>query len=313
MWGACGKAFRLKTVRLLGKTERSRAEALRRRGKNDKLGMNCLILQDNLYTLHAESQIAAIIHYLHRTTMSYLMKIAALNTLTGLLKRLRQQRNLKIERKNLQMLLTLNEEKYFKYPRIKELSSDKKKEIKNNLAALINEISFSQNPFITLRQKIASITIEFADYQVLCLTESEKTAAFYSDCDFISGDLYKYIDRCIEYRNELKEIKWKYPNTSNDELISFCNSFCLIYLYYIDGLNAVRVSTGDVDNVKDWYKPFLKSMLIWSEDSIRSKIGLPSLCKDGLEVIKYSTFMNLVLDGHKNPYFEWDNIYKIKT
>lgn len=240
------------------------------------------------------------------------MKIAVLNALSGLFKRLRETRNLKIQRNNLQMLLTLNQEKYFKYPRIKELSSEKKKEIKGNLSTLINEIYSSENPFLTLRQKIASITIEFADYQVLCLTESEKSAAFYSDCDLISGSIYKQIDRCVDYRSELKEIKWKYPNTSNDELISFCNSFCLIYLYYIDGLNAFRVSTGDVDNVKDWYKPFLKSMLIWSEDSIRSKIGLPSLCKDELESLKYSTFMNLVVDGHKNPYFEWENIYNIK-
>lgn len=50
----------------------------------------------------------------------------------------------------------------------------------------------------------------------------------------------------------------------------------------------------------------MKSMLIWHEDQMRNKIGLPSLLPGDLDSLKHGTFMNLVINGHKNPFYEWE-------
>ena len=76
--------------------------------------------------------------------------------------------------------------------------------------------------------------------------------------------------------------------------------------HYLNGVNYVRGEFNDIDKEKDWLRPFIKSMLIWEEDIVREKIGLPSLLPDSLDSLKHSTFMNLVTNGHKNPFYEWE-------
>jgi len=157
-----------------------------------------------------------------------------------------------------------------------------------------------------MRESVASYVIGYAGYQMLCLTEEEKTEAFYADCPYISGELYKHIGKVTEHNDELDELKWKHSDISNDDLVSFCNTKCVLYLYYLNGVNYIRGEFDDIDKEKDWLRPFIKSMLIWEEDRIREKIGLPSLLPDSIDALKHSTFMNMVINGHRNPFYEWE-------
>ena len=50
----------------------------------------------------------------------------------------------------------------------------------------------------------------------------------------------------------------------------------------------------------------MKSMLIWQEDTIRNNIGLSSLLPNTMDGLKHSTFINLVVNGYKNPFYEWE-------
>ena len=55
-------------------------------------------------------------------------------------------------------------------------------------------------------------------------------------------------------------------------------------------------------------KPFVKSMLIWNENTYRGKIGLETLFEDKImQAIPHSKFYNLVSDGARNPLFEWES------
>ena len=117
--------------------------------------------------------------------------------------------------------------------------------------------------------------------------------------EFLVIGLAKHVD-------ELREFKWKYPEITNSDLVSFCNSRCVLHLYFLNGFNYVRSEFNDFDKAKDWLQPFLKSMLIWDEDQIRDKLGLESLLPDRIDGLKHSTFMNMVVNGYKNPYFEWE-------
>lgn len=211
------------------------------------------------------------------------------------------------ERSFLGKTLDMHTKEYFdKYPRLSDLSADSKASIIGNFYANVFESLESENCVNSLREKMASYIVSFSDLQVLCLTEDEMRDSDYADCPFISGELYHHISDASDHLAELKELKWKYGDIDDRELISFCNSRCVVLLYYINGLNYVRCESGDFDSTKDWLKPFMKSMLIVSEDNIRSKIGLKSLLNDSLDNLKHSSFLNIVLNGSRNPYFEWD-------
>jgi hypothetical protein len=189
---------------------------------------------------------------------------------------------------------------------LSHFDEENKNRIVDDFYQKVFTLSQADNAFLEMRELVASYVCGYATYQVLCLKESEKKEAFYSDCPYISGELYKYIGIYTEHNDELGELKWKFDEISDDDLISFCNSRCALHLYYVNGMNLVRGEFDDVDNEKDWLRPFIKSMLIWEEDQVRKKLNLSSLLTDPLDGLKHSTFMNLVTNGHKNPYYEWE-------
>lgn len=207
------------------------------------------------------------------------------------------------------MLAAHTEEYFTKYPRLADFSAETKNKLIGDFYNAVFNLSKAENPFLAMRERLASYVIGFAEHQVLCLTEEEKQGTFYSDCLYISGALHKHIDKAVKHVDDLRELKWKHPDISNEELVSFCNSRCVLHLYYVNGFNLVRSEFDDLDKEKDWLRPFLKSMLIWHEDQMREKIGLPSLLPDSLDGLKHSTFMNLVANGHRNPYFEWEKTW----
>ena len=211
------------------------------------------------------------------------------------------------QKSTLGQVLALHTDEYFnKNPRLSSFSEESKNNIITDFYQQIFNFSKAENPFLAMRESLASYVIGYAGYQVLCLTEEEKAEAFYSDCPFISGELYRHIDKVVEHNDELGELKWKHPDISNDDLVSFCNTRCVLHLYYLNGVNYVRGEFDDIDKEKDWLHPFIKSMLIWEGDQVRGKIDLPSLLPDSLDAFKHSTFMNLVTNGQKNPFYEWE-------
>ena len=56
-------------------------------------------------------------------------------------------------------------------------------------------------------------------------------------------------------------------------------------------------------NINQWV---ISGRELLDEDQVREKIGLESLLPDRLDGLKHSTFMNMVVNGYKNPYFEWE-------
>ena len=215
------------------------------------------------------------------------------------------------QQSSLGQTLAMHTDEYFNNnPRLSGFSKETKANIITDFYQQIFNFFQAENPFLAMRESLASHVLGYAGFQVLCLTEEEKAEAFYSDCPFISGKLHKHIDKVVEHNDELGELKWKHSDISNDDLVSFCNTRCVLHLYYLNGVNYVRGEFNDIDKEKDWLRPFLKSMLIWEEDRVRGEIGLTSLLPDSLDALKHSTFMNLVTNGHKNPFYEWEKSWE---
>ncbi|GGY10517.1 hypothetical protein GCM10007160_42160 [Litchfieldella qijiaojingensis] len=185
-------------------------------------------------------------------------------------------------------------------------SEEGKQNIIGDFYQKIIALSTDENAFLTYREQLATYVCEYASFQVLCLKEDEKKDSFYSDCPYISAELYKHTQILSEHNDLLKEHKWKNGEVSDEEFIALCNARCAVLLYCINGLNIVRIEFKDVIEEKDWLRPFIKSMLIWEEDTYRQKISLPSLLPNDLDGLWHSTFMNIVVNGAANPYYEWE-------
>jgi hypothetical protein len=173
-------------------------------------------------------------------------------------------------------------------------------------------IGKAPNPFQAFREQLCNAAIAYADVQVLSLTPEEKSET-YGDVRYISGELSRHIRRCADFNNEIARIIWEHPQCKDDELIVFTNVSCAVFSYYLNGWNLVRVATKldppapSAD--KDWFRPFITSMMIFSEHTARQKLGLPSLCADEIAPLRHSSFMVGVARGEANPLFEWERSY----
>lgn len=191
-----------------------------------------------------------------------------------------------------------------------EMSEVGKQKLIADFYSKVVSIDQAQNPLLQLREYFASYVVGFAKLQVLCLTAEEKADQFYADCPYISGQLHLHIRELSDFNEELKEVKWARENVTDAELVAFCNWRSAIFHYYMNGLNMVRVHLGDNHKTKDWFRPFLRSSLIWEEHLCRGNIGLPDLLPDSLDGLRHSTFMNMVVNGVDNPLYEWETKFK---
>ncbi len=192
---------------------------------------------------------------------------------------------------------------------LSQLNESTKKEMINGMVVSLQSIYAAENPFLKMREVLTECIISSAELTVLSLKEEHKSQMWYADDPRISGELHQHIRQLWEHNDQLKEMNWTFGNKSTDEeLIAYCNVQGAVCVYLTNAMNYVRtIGFDDIVKSKDWLRPFELSMMIWSEDQFRSKIGLPSLLGDSMDGFKHSTFMNLVVNGHKNPYYEWEN------
>jgi len=217
------------------------------------------------------------------------------------------------ERSPLGQALARHVNEYFtEYPRFAEMDEADKQETIRDFYKLIAEVLQAENPGVKLRESLANYVISFAELQVLCLTEDEKTGAFYADCPYISGQLHHDIEKAIPHVEFLREAQWRNADLTGKSLVGLCNARSARWLFIINGLNLVRIEFKDFDDQKDWFRPFLQAMMIWEEDLLRGKMQFPRLLPDLIEGLQYSAFMNLVVNGWPNPYYEWEKRFAKK-
>ncbi len=230
----------------------------------------------------------------------------------GILRRIQQKRTIKNWRNSAIGQELDRHTKYFLSNKtiLGSLSSETLKGLAAEFYRRVFSIPEAENPFLKYREELCAAALEFAKFQVLCLKPDEKQEAFYSNCPYISAELYRRIRDCAKHNKELGEILWKNENETDDKLIGYANAKSALYLYHLNGLNLIRAEFGDMDLKKDWFRPFVTSMLIWEEHSYREKVSLPSLLPGGMvDALMHSTFVNQVVRGEKNPLFGWEKHY----
>jgi hypothetical protein len=196
---------------------------------------------------------------------------------------------------------------------LRDLSPEGKQEIVQTLGNKIDGIFQAEEPFLKCREEFGGAAVAYADLQVLCLLENEKAGVPQFQSPYISGELHRHIRKCVPHNEDLKQFVWRFPESTDKDLIAHGNFRCAVNVYYLNGLNLVRKEFKDYDTSpnKDWLQPLLISLLIFYENTYRNKIGLPSLTPTPWDALRHSTMMDLVMSGHSNPLYQWETTNEV--
>lgn len=161
------------------------------------------------------------------------------------------------------------------------------------------------NPIIACREALAEFTLLFAQLQVHCLKEEEKSEQFYRANPYISGQLWRHIRDSSDHHDELARFKWETPDLTDDELVALANTRCAVALYFVNGFQIVRSHLGDRSEEKDWFRPFVEACLVNEEHQLREALGLTVLVPGALGSLIYGGFLNYVINGEPHPFYAW--------
>lgn len=202
----------------------------------------------------------------------------------------------------------------------KYASKELKQKLAEEIMGEVNEVILAPNQLMANREKLAAYTLQMAKYQVLIFpgkNEDEDDTTGLRDKPEITGELKSHFKKIAEEDKDIKELACILEDPSDKEIYEAC-----LFRYWLFHLKAhvfqtIRMALNDThhDPEKDWYREFVAAMCAWEEYNYRKLIGLPDVLeKDddigSLEVLKYSTFMDIVLSGAKYPNFEWKETYK---
>jgi hypothetical protein len=192
-------------------------------------------------------------------------------------------------------------------PSLARLPSDVKQAYIDELNRVVSEIFEAKDSFLEMRAQLVSHALLYAHVNVLSMTEDGKVQLGYGDERFISGELHHHIRKlwthCVPLTSE------PFPGKAEDtdkELLQLVGQHGAFALYYMNGLNKVRVGHfKDFIEERDWFRPLVRSLMILSENSYRSEIGLPSLLEKSHDEEALTILPQYVTGGHKDPYTEW--------
>ena len=194
---------------------------------------------------------------------------------------------------------------------LSKFSEDQRQQLVAKLNSLVSDVDKNKNPFLKCRELLGSTGIAFAGLQVLCLKSDWQMEGLFDDCQFISGQLRRHIGSCAKYNQELEDYCGCAIANSEEDMLTFATARSAIYLYYLTGLDAVRRRLEAVPPF-DWFRPFVKSMMIWQEDTYRRKIDLPVLLPPNVDALMHSAFFQTVAGGAKNPLATWEGHFSLK-
>lgn len=212
----------------------------------------------------------------------------------------------KFKQSALGQALALHTQEYFyKGIALSHFSQASKDNLVADFYGKIIAIGQAPNPVMACREMLTEHVLHFAGLATLCLKENEKADQFYAANPYISGTIWHHIERAVENNQEMAQAKWANPDLDAADLVAYANTRSALMLYYVNGLNMVRMELGDRDPQKDWFRPFVEACMVVEEDRQRDKLGLEPLCPGVIRSLPYSLFLNFVVDGIQHPFFHW--------
>jgi hypothetical protein len=193
--------------------------------------------------------------------------------------------------------------------------SDTLARLREELLTEVVKIHEAQDKVGLCRELLADAVLKRAKLEVLVQDATAEDVTGLRALGFVSGKLKPLVREIVEADTDLRQ--WMYGVAAQVDEETAWNA--VLTRYWIDAwraevFNACRVALKDNNALpgRDWYRPFLHAMCAWEEDNYRRLLELPSLLPnnaDGIEALKYSTFLNFVLDGERYPDLSFNDHY----
>ncbi len=205
-------------------------------------------------------------------------------------------------------------------------SPEFKRGIGERLVQEVGQVLSAADPVMTNRDKLSDHVCRLATYAVLVIpsvNESKDDPTGLRGKAGITGELKGHIKELAGKNEEIREachsmsaftikpVDWNLENPTERDLYEACLAHWEISRFNSQIFNSLRIGLGDhhPTTERDWYVPFVAAMCAMKEYEYRSILGLPEVLTaqsgQSFAALHYSSFLNIVLSGAKQPYVEW--------
>ena len=195
------------------------------------------------------------------------------------------------------------------------IAEDKRDALARELFLEINLICNAYDPVAACPQKLATMMIKFASFQVLVIpAPPEADPSDLRSQPGITGELTEHLVEIAENNYELRSDL--YGATDAPTFDSIWESVQLSYwqsYWFLETFNAARVELADCVSDHDWFMPFKHAACANYEHIYRREADLPPAFDEGIAsdvANAYSIFTDIVLSGAEDPDLEWRDYYK---
>lgn len=157
------------------------------------------------------------------------------------------------------------------------------------------------------REMLLETMLAQAQYEILMIEPDHWLCSFHG----ISGTLKQYLPKFAQKQIESGDFVWTQENKPTED-----EAYNLVWGRYWRAhlcsniLDETRIYLKDYNTNprRDWLSPLQYALTAWEEYKFREEYGCEQLL-EGICAIQYSTFLDVVLQGHKNPLEEWERCF----
>jgi len=190
---------------------------------------------------------------------------------------------------------------------IQKLPEESREKIIQEICNATETIWQTPDRILGNREMLLETMLNQAQYEILMIESDHWLCSFHG----ISGQLKEYLPEFAQAQIESGDFVWtqKDKPTKDEAYILVWGKFWRANLYY-NILNETRIYLKDHNtNIeRDWLFPLQYALTAFVEYKFRKEYGLKQLLED-ICAIQYSSFLDVVLQGYKDPLAKWETNY----
>jgi len=190
---------------------------------------------------------------------------------------------------------------------IQKLPEESREKIIQEICNVAETIWQAPDRILANREMLLEIMLTQAQYEILMIEPGHWLCGFHG----ISGKLKEYLPKFAQTQIKSRDFVWTQEDKpTKDEAYNLVwGKFWRANLYY-NILNETRIYLKDYNTnlERDWLFPLRYALTAFEEYNFRKEYGLKQLLGN-ISAIQYSTFLDVVSQGHKDPLGKWEKYY----
>jgi hypothetical protein len=190
---------------------------------------------------------------------------------------------------------------------IQMLSKEQKEKIILEICNAAETIWQAPDRVLANREKLLECMLTQVHYEILMIEPGNELCGFHG----ISGKLKGFLPEFAQKEIESGGFVWRQERKpTKEEAYNLAWGIWWKAHLYCKILNEIRIYLKDYNTnlERDWYFPLHYALAAFEEYTFRKEYGLTQII-EGLCAMQYSTFLQVISQGHKDPLAEWEKTY----